>query len=72
MRKPTEIETKQYQRLREIFATGRKRYLNAGGAPRLSAGSLNGQDYLTDTEKQEILELGRQVFNRDAKVKSCS
>lgn len=71
MREPTELEKKQYQRLREIFATGRQRYLNAGGEPGLSAGSLNGQDYLTEAEKKEILELGRQVFNRDsAKVKS--
>lgn len=71
MREPTELEKKQYQRLREIFSRGRQRYLNAGGNPRLSAGSLNGQDYLSDAEKKEILELGRQVFNRDsAKVKS--
>lgn len=71
MRDPTELEKKQYQRLREIFATGRQRYLNAGGESRLSAGSLNGQDYLTEAEKKEIIELGRQVFNRDsAKVKS--
>ncbi len=71
MREPTELEKKQYQRLREIFATGRQRYLNAGGDPRLCAGSLNGQDYLTDEEKKEVVELGRQVFNRDsAKVKS--
>lgn len=71
MREPTELEKKQYQRLREIFATGRQRYLNAGGNPRLSAGSLNGQDYLTEAEKKEILKLGQQVFNRDsAKVKS--
>lgn len=71
MREPTELEKKQYQRLREIFTTGRQRYLNAGGNPRRSAGSLNGQDYLTDAEKKEVVELGRQVFNRDsAKVKS--
>lgn len=70
MREPTELEKKQYQRLREIFATGRQRYLNAGGAPRHSAGSLHGQDYLTDEEKKEVVELGQQVFNRDAaKVK---
>jgi len=50
---------------------GRQRYLNAGGNPTLSADSLNQQDYLTDAEKKEILELGQQVFNRDcAKVKN--
>jgi hypothetical protein len=71
MREPTELEKQQYQRLKEIFGMGRQRYLNAGGNPTLSAGSLNQQDYLTDAEKTEILELGQQVFNRDcAKVKN--
>ncbi len=70
MRKPTELEKKQYERLQEIFVTGRQRYLNAGGDPRLSGGSLNEQDYLTDEEKKEVLELGRQLFNRNAKVRS--
>ena len=44
MRETTEIEKQQYQRLKEIFAIGRERYLKAGGNPRLSAGSLNQQD----------------------------
>jgi hypothetical protein len=71
MRKPTEREEKQYQRLQEIFALGRQRYLGAGGAPDLSGGSLNKQDYLTDAEKKELVEIGQQIFNRDlAKVKS--
>lgn len=71
MRETTEIEKQQYQRLKEIFAIGRQRYLKAGGDPQLSAGSLNQQDYLTDAEKKEIIELGRQVFNRNStKVKS--
>ena len=71
MRETTEIEKQQYQRLKEIFAIGRERYLKAGGNPRLSAGSLNQQDYLTEAEKKEIIELGQQIFNRNsAKVKS--
>lgn len=70
MRKPTELEKKQYERLQEIFVRGRQRYLDAGGDPRLSGGSLNEQDYLTDEEKKEVLELGRQLFNRNAKVRS--
>lgn len=70
MRETTEIEKQQYRRLKEIFAIGRQRYLKAGGDPRLSAGSLNQQDYLTDAEKKEVIELGQQIFNRDAKVKS--
>ena len=70
MRETTEIEKQQYQRLKEIFAIGRQRYLKAGGDPLLSAGSLNQQDYLTDAEKKEVIELGQQIFNRNAKVKS--
>ena len=71
MRKPTEREEKQYQRLQAIFALGRQRYLSAGGNPDLSGGSLNKQDYLTDAEKQELVKIGQQLFNRDsAKVKS--
>ncbi|MCL1473778.1 hypothetical protein [Argonema antarcticum] len=62
MREPTELEQKQYQRLREIFATARKRYLDAGGDPKRPGGSLNGQDCLTAEEKQEIVALGKQVF----------
>lgn len=71
MKKQTEREIEQYRRLQEIFATGRQRYLKAGGDPHLSGGSLNKQDYLTDVEKQELVEIGRQLFNRDsAKIKS--
>jgi hypothetical protein len=66
MREPTELESQQYQRLREIFATARQRYLDAGGDLHRSAGSLNGQDFLTDEEKQEISNLGRQVFVRES------
>jgi hypothetical protein len=71
MRKPTESENIKYQRLREIFALGRQRYLDAGGDPLLSGGSLNSQDYLTEAEKKEIIELGQQVFNRSfVKIKN--
>jgi hypothetical protein len=71
MRNPTEIEQGRYQRLKGIFALGRQRYLDAGGDPLLSGGSLNSQDYLTEAEKKEIIELGQQVFNRNSiKVKN--
>lgn len=70
MRNPTEIEKQNYQRLKEIFALGRQRYLDAGGDPLLSGGSLNSQDYLTEAEKKEIIELGQQIFNRNAKVRN--
>lgn len=62
MREPTELEKQQYQRLIELSDMARQRYLNAGGDPRRSAGSLHGNDYLTDEERKEFLQLGRQVF----------
>ncbi len=62
MREPIESEKKQYQRLQEIFATARNRYLKAGGDPKRPGGILNGQDCLTTEEKQEIVRLGKQVF----------
>lgn len=71
MRKPTKSDNIKYQRLREIFALGRQQYLDASGNPLLSGGSLNNQDYLTEAEKKEIIELGQQVFNRNSvKVKN--
>ena len=64
MRKPTELETQKYQRLIELFSTARQRYLQAGGDPQQSGGSFNGHDHLTIQEKQEIRQLGKQVFAR--------
>lgn len=58
----TEIKKQQYQRLTEIFDIARQRYLDQGGDPHRSSGSLYGNDYLTDEEKQEIRYLGDQVF----------
>jgi hypothetical protein len=64
MREPTELEKQQYARLGEILALGRQRYLDAGGNPRRCPSGLNGDDYLTDEERQEALMLGRKVFWR--------
>lgn len=62
MTEPSELKRQQYQRLTEIFDIARQRYLDDGGDPRRSPGSLHGKDYLTDEEKQEIRYLGNQVF----------
>lgn len=62
MREPSPIEQQQYQRLQEIFALARKRYMDAGGDPKRPGGKLNGQDFLSDLEKKEIVELGQQIF----------
>ena len=56
----------QYQRLNQIFTTARQRYLDDGGDPQQSSGSHKGNDYLTDEEKQEIRNLGNQVFEPDS------
>jgi hypothetical protein len=57
-----ELKKQQYQRLTEILDIARQRYLDDGGDPNRSSGSLHGDDYLTDEEKQEIRHLGDQVF----------
>ncbi len=62
MREPTELEKQRYDRIGEIAARGRQRYLEAGGDPKRSPSGYKGDDYLTDEERQEILQLARQVF----------
>lgn len=56
---------KQARQLLELCKISRQRYLDAGGNPRLSVGSLNDNDNFTNKEKQEFLELARQVFDSD-------
>lgn len=62
MREPTELEKQEYERIGEIAALGRQRYLDAGGNPRRCPSGRDGDDYLTDEERQEILTLARKVF----------
>ena len=62
MKQPTELEKQQYARLHEILLIGRVRYLEAGGDPRRCPSGRHGDDYLTDEERQEALELGRKLF----------
>ena len=62
MREPTELEKQQYERLGEIAALGRQRYLDAGGDPRSCPNGVNNDDYLTPEERQELLALARKVF----------
>ncbi|MEH2069637.1 MAG: hypothetical protein V7K47_16000 [Nostoc sp.] len=58
MKEPTTLLKQKYQRLKEIFALARQRYLEAGGDPRRPADNC----YLTNEEKQEAFEIGVQVF----------
>ena len=62
MKKPTEIQQQQPARINEIVAKGRQRYLDSGGEPKSCPSGRKGHDYLTDEERQEIVELSRQLF----------
>ena len=61
MQEPNDLQKQQYARFKELFALGRKRYLEAGGDPRHSNGSLHGNDYLTTQERKELAQLGRKI-----------
>ena len=56
MKKPTEIQQQQSERISEIAARGRHRYLEAGGDPKRCPSGRKGNDYLTNDERQEILQ----------------
>lgn len=55
----------QVQRILELFAIARQRYLDAGGNPQRTPSGLKGDDFMTDEERQEALILGRQIFNEE-------
>jgi hypothetical protein len=61
MKQLTESEKQKYQRMLELCAIARQRYLDAGGDPQTSSGSLNDNSYMTTEERHEFLELGRQL-----------
>ena len=61
MIQPNELRKQKYERFKELFALSRQRYLDAGGDPRRSSGSLHNNVYLTDQELKELFELGREL-----------
>ena len=61
MTQPNELHKQKYERFKELFALSRQRYLDAGGDPRRSSGSLHNNVYLTDQELKELFELGREL-----------
>lgn len=65
MTKPDRLKQQQARRMLELFAIARKRYLDAGGDPRRIPSGRKGDDYMTEQERQEALELGRQVFDEE-------
>jgi len=62
MREPTELEKQQLARVLELTAIARQRYLDAGGDPRRCPSGRKGDDYMTDEERQESIELTRAIF----------
>jgi hypothetical protein len=61
MKPLTELQKQQYERMIELSNKAHQRYLDAGGDPQRASGSLHGNSYMTDEEKQEFLALGRQL-----------
>ena len=57
----TPIKQQQYERLRQLFALSRQRYLSAGGDPHRPA---SGNAYLTDEEQQEFKAVARELSAR--------
>ena len=56
---PEKLRQQKARRMTELGRLARQRYLDAGGDPLRSA----NENYLTEEERQEYLELGRQVFD---------
>jgi dihydrodipicolinate synthase/N-acetylneuraminate lyase len=61
MTQTTESKKQKYERFKELFAIARQRYLDAGGDPLRSSGSLHDNHYLTDEERQELFALGSEL-----------
>jgi hypothetical protein len=55
----TNVNRQQYERMIKLAEVARQRYLDAGGNPKRSA----NDQYWTQEEKQEFLQLGRQIFS---------
>lgn len=59
MTKTEQIRKQQADRMGELAAIARQRYLDAGGDPLRSA----NEKYMSESERQEYLSLARQVFD---------
>ncbi|MCL1475178.1 hypothetical protein [Argonema antarcticum] len=61
MSNATQLPNQQYQRMIELCEIARQRYLDAGGDPKRSSGTLHGNEHLTEEERKEFFALGRQL-----------
>ena len=57
--KSTETEKQQYARVKELLDISHQRYLAAGGEPKGTHSGLPGEDFLTATEREELVKLMR-------------
>lgn len=56
------LKKQKYERVKEILDAGKQRYVNAGGNPKRYRAGFQGEDYLSDEEREEALELMREIF----------
>jgi hypothetical protein len=61
MTEPAEQRRQQRERFNELLALARQRYLDAGGDPQGSSGTLHNNGYLTQEELQELFALGAKL-----------
>lgn len=57
----TPTKQQQYERLRQLFALSRQRYLSDGGNPHRPA---SGNTYLTAEEQQEFKAVARELSTK--------
>lgn len=53
------------KRLNELAKISRQRYLENGGNPHFSVGSLNNNDCLNEAEKEEFANLFKQIVTTE-------
>lgn len=63
MTQTNNIKQQQSQRMGELAKIAKQRYLEAGGIPHRAA---NGEEWLTEEERQEYLTLARQIFDKES------
>ncbi len=65
MTQSNSLKQQQAQRMLELFAIARQRYLDAGGDPQTTPSGRQGDDYMSEEERQQALALGRQIFDEE-------
>lgn len=58
----TEEQRQRFAKFQAILAAGKQRFVEAGGNPKQYRAGFKGKDYLTDEERQEAVQIMRQMF----------